>query len=263
MNTVLEVSGLKTYFYTSTGIVKAVDGVTFDIRKGEVFGLVGESGSGKTMTGLSILRLVYPPAGISGSVLFNGEDLMKADGERMRSLRGSRISVVFQEPGTSFNPVLTVGRQVSECAQAHRNIGSKEAREITLHYLEKVKIKEPGRIYRSYPHQLSGGTKQRAGIAAALINSPELVILDEPTTALDVTIQAAILDLLEEIIRQERLSILFISHDFGVVRRMCPRAAVMRRGRIVESGRTDELLRNPKEEYTMSLLESERALSCL
>lgn len=259
---ILEVKNLKTYFYTSQDIIKAVDGVSFNIEKGKVFGIVGESGSGKTLTALSILKLVSPPGRIAdGQVIFDGMDLLKADEGLLRSVRGSKISFVFQEPASSFNPVFTIGEQIMEAIRAHQNIDKKAAKEKALEYLKKARINDTGRIFHDYPHQLSGGTKQRAMIAMALINSPELIILDEPTTALDVTIQAQILDMLDEIIHKENLSILFISHDFGVIARMCDSVAVMNKGKIVESGDVNNILNNPKEPYTISLLESVKALS--
>lgn len=262
MNNILQVSDLKTYFYTSQGIVKAVDGVTFNIEKGKVFGIVGESGSGKTLTALSILRLVsFPGKIISGQAIFNGVDLLNLNEEILRNIRGSKISFVFQEPASSFNPVFTIGEQIVEAALVHQDIGRLAAIDRTLEYLKKTRINDPERIFHDYPHQLSGGTKQRAMIAMALINSPQLIILDEPTTALDVTIQAEILDMLDEIIHREDLSILFISHDFGVIARMCDTVAVMHKGTIVESGDIRGLLNNPKEPYTISLLESVKALS--
>jgi ABC-type dipeptide/oligopeptide/nickel transport system ATPase component len=269
-NTILQVSNLKTYFYTSRGVIKAVDDVSFSVEKGKVFGVVGESGSGKTLTALSILKLVSSPGRIlDGQVIFspsagrgiNGIDLLKADEDLLRSVRGSKISFVFQEPASSFNPVFTIGEQIVEAILAHEKIGRVTAEERALEYLKKARINDPERIFYSYPHQLSGGTKQRAMISMALINSPELIILDEPTTALDVTIQAQILDMLDEIIHKENLSILFISHDFGVVARMCDSVAVMNKGKIVESGDVNNILNNPKESYTISLLESVKALS--
>lgn len=258
---ILEVHDLKTYFFTSSGVFKAVDGVSFNIEKGKVFGIVGESGSGKTLTALSILRLVsFPGRIVSGQVIFNGIDLARVDEVLLRGIRGSKISFVFQEPSASFNPVFTIGEQITEAVLAHQSISRKEAQSRSLEYLEKARIKDPGRIFCDYPHQLSGGTKQRAMIAMALVNSPELIILDEPTTALDVTIQAQVLDMLDDIIHKEKLSILFISHDFGVVSRMCDSVAVMNKGKIVESGPVKEVLCNPKDEYTASLLESVKAL---
>lgn len=259
---ILQIVNLKTYFDTPCGVVRAVDGVNFDIEKGKVFGIAGESGSGKTLTALSILKLVYPPGRIvEGKVLLNGIDLIGLSEKEMREIRGWKVSMVFQEPSTSFNPVLTIGEQIVEAIITHRDLDRSKAREMALEGISRVHIKDPIRIFNDYPHQLSGGTKQRAMIAMALINSPELIILDEPTTALDVTIQAQIFELLEEIIHREKLSMLFISHDLALIARMCGRVAVMRDGRIVEAGQTKEILNSPKEPYTISLLESVRALS--
>jgi ABC-type dipeptide/oligopeptide/nickel transport system ATPase component len=259
---ILQVRNLKTYFYLTDRIVRAVDDVSFDIEKGEVFGIVGESGSGKTLTALSILKLVSWPGDIAGgSVIFNGQDLLKLPDKDLRGIRGSRISIVFQGLSSSLNPVFTIGEQIVETIVNHQGVGGDKAKDLALEYLKRAHIYESERIFHNYPHQLSGGTKQRAMIAMALVNSPELVILDEPTTALDVTVQAQVLDLLKEIIEKEKLSILFISHDFGIVSKMCDRLAVMRRGRIIESGVTKEVLNNPREAYTASLLESVKALS--
>ena len=259
---ILQVKNLKVYFNAPGGIVKAVDDVSFDIEEGKVFGIVGESGSGKTLTALSILKLISWPGNIAGgSIIFNGKDLLNIDEKDLRGVRGSEISIVFQEPASSFNPVFTIGEQIVETIMKHQSVDPDKAKDIALTYLHRVHINEADRIFYDYPHQLSGGTKQRAMIAMALVNSPKLVILDEPTTALDVSIQAQILDLLKEIILKEKLSVLFISHDFGIVSRMCDRVAVMRKSRIVESGTTKEVLKNPREAYTISLLESVKALS--
>ncbi len=258
---ILEVKNLKTYFYAPDGLIKAVDGVGFNIKEKEVFGLVGESGSGKTLTALSILKLINPPGKIvEGEILFNGIDLLHMYEEDLRGIRGSRISIVFQEPSTAFNPVFTIGYQIMEAIVAHQKLDTRKARELSLEYLNRVHIPEPKKVFYDYPHQLSGGTKQRALIAMALVNLPEIVILDEPTTALDVTIQAQILDLLDEIIEKENVSILFISHDVGIIARMCDRVGVMYKGRLIEMGETAEILNNPKKSYTISLLESVKAL---
>ncbi len=259
---ILKVSDLKVHINSAYGIIKAVDGVSFDIQKGEVFGLVGESGSGKSMTALSILKLLPFQANLlSGRILFGGCDIVLLDGEEMRRLRGSKISLVFQEPSSALNPVITAGYQLGEAISAHSPaLDPVKVRGMVMDQLEMVHIDDPLRVFKSYPHQLSGGIKQRVMIAMALINSPELVILDEPTTALDVTIQAQILDLLDEIIKLRHLSILFISHDFGVISRMCNRVGVMHHGKIVETGIASDIIRSPKEEYTKTLLESVRAL---
>ena len=258
---ILQVKGLKVYFNAPSGVVRAVDGVSFDVERRSVFGLVGESGSGKTLTALSILGLIGPPGKIAGGgIYFDDMDLIKEDEKILRGIRGARIAMVFQEPSRAFNPVFTIGYQITESALTHQELDRKKAESLAIEFLEKVHIPDPKKIYHDYPHQLSGGAKQRAMIAMALVNSPELIILDEPTTALDVTIQAQILDLLKEIIEKERLSILFISHDFGIVSRMCDSIAVMHKGRIVEAGITKDILSRPNEPYTISLLESVKAL---
>jgi len=259
---VLEVKNLKTYFHTPAGVVKAVDDISFDLHKGEVFGLAGESGSGKTLTALSILRLITPPGEIvSGNIVFNGADILHMDDGALRKIRGSRISIVFQEPASAFNPVFTVGYQIAESVMAHQGLSKPEAASEALKFLKRVHISSPERVYHSYPHQLSGGTKQRAMIAMALVNSPEILILDEPTTALDVTIQAQVLDLLKELIDRNKMSVLFISHDFGVIAKMCDRLGVMHKGKIVETSDIDTILNSPKDPYTISLIESVKALS--
>ncbi len=258
----LRVEHLTTHFHTPGGVARAVEDVSFDIERGKVFGLVGESGSGKTLTALSILALVPPPGKIvGGRVLFNGKDLVGMDREPLRRIRGSRISMVFQEPASALDPVFTIGEQIVEAIRAHEGAREAGAKERALEYLRRVHIHDPEKVFYDYPHELSGGMKQRAMIAMALVNSPELVILDEPTTALDVTVQAQILGLLDEVIENEALSILFISHDIGVIARMCDRVAVMYKGSIVESNDADELLCSPKHPYTISLLESAKALS--
>lgn len=258
---VLRVRGLEVSFDTPSGPVKAVDGISFDIRRNEIFGIVGESGSGKTVTALSILRLIGSTGMIKGDEMtFEGTDLLKADEENLRKIRGARISMVFQEPAAALDPVFRAGYQIEEAALAHGKMGASAARDAAMEFLKMVHIKDPAKVYSSYPHQLSGGTKQRVSIAMALVNSPELVIMDEPTTALDVTIQSGILDLVSEIADQRKISILFISHDLGVINRMCKRVAVMRRGKIVESGEKDVVLKDPSNGYTKSLLVSARAL---
>lgn len=259
---ILEVKDLRVHFNASGAAVRAVDGVSFEVKRGEVFGLVGESGSGKTLTALSVLKLIALPGRIvSGSILFNGAEIMDMDQKGLRSIRGSKISMVFQEPSSAFDPVFTIGYQAVEAIMAHQHVSKAEARERALEFLRKVHIADPERVYHDYPHQLSGGTKQRAMIAMALVNSPSLLVLDEPTTALDVTIQAQILKLLEEIIDRDKMSVMFISHDFGVIARMCDRVGVMYKGKIVETGQKDEILNNPKDPYTVSLIESVKALS--
>jgi len=259
---ILQIDNLKTYFYSGEAPVKAVNDISFKIKDNTVFGLVGESGSGKTLTALSILRLVPEPGKImGGQILFNNRDLLTVDEEYLRGIRGSKIAMVFQEPSSAFNPVFTIGYQITEAILAHQNVDERKAKESALEHLKKVHIPEPKKIFYDYPHQLSGGTKQRAMIAMTLVNKPELLILDEPTTALDVTIQSQILDLLKEIIELEKLSILFISHDFGIIARMCDEVGVMYKGKLVEMASTHNILTNPKEEYTISLLESVKALA--
>lgn len=262
---ILQVKDLKVCF----GQAKAVDGVSFTIEKNRSFGLVGESGSGKTMTALSILRLIPEGGAItSGEVIYTPGcnttprgDLLKMDEEDLRSLRGSKISMVFQDPSAALNPVFTVGHQIVEAVLAHRSMARKAAEGLALEFLKKVHIPDPKKVFHDYPHQLSGGTKQRIVIAMALVNSPELIILDEPTTALDVTIQAQILDLLDEVIEKDKMSTLFISHDFGIIARMCDFIGVMCKGRLIEQGRKNNILNEPREKYTISLLESVKALT--
>lgn len=254
---ILEVKDLTISF----GAARVVDGLNFEIRENEVFGIVGESGSGKTLTALSILKLAPRHCALGGTILFRGEDLLRLPEEAIRAVRGTRIAMVFQEPATSFNPVFTVGEQIVEAIFAHEPAtAAQEAKKIALDYLARVHIPSPKKIFDDYPHQLSGGTKQRAMIAMALINHPDLLILDEPTTALDVTVQAKILELIEEVIEAGKVSALFISHDFGVISRMCGRVAVMRRGRIIETGVTEKVLGRPRELYTQELITSVRAL---
>ncbi len=258
----LEVKGLKTVFDSWQGTVRAVDDVSFNIEENTVFGLVGESGSGKTLTALSILRLIDPPGKITGgSVMFGGVDLLKENEVRLGAVRGNRISMVFQEPGSALDPVFTVGYQLREAIRCHRIVSRGCAEDLAIDSMRKVHIKDPGRVYRDYPHQISGGMKQRVMIAMALINSPELLILDEPTTALDVTIQAEILKLLEEIIAARKMSILFISHDIGLIARMCDNVGVMRKGKLIECQESKLILSDPENEYTSALLKSARALS--
>ena len=263
METILSVKNLTVSFPAPGGALNVVDGISFDICKGEVFGLVGESGSGKTITALSILGLIDTPGRITGGeILFNGRDLLRSDEAHMRSLRGQKMAIVFQDPSSALDPVFTVGYQVTEAILAHLKPGKdRRTKDRALEYLRKMHIREPKKIYDSYPHQLSGGTKQRAAMAMALVNSPELLILDEPTTALDVTIQAQVLDTILELKTALETSILFISHDLAVISKMCGKIGVMRRGRIVEIGDKLDILRSPRSDYTVSLLESVKALS--
>ena len=250
----IEVRGLKRHFGNKDRPVRAVDGVSFAIRRGETLGLVGESGSGKSVTAFSILRLLQPPGRITGGrVIFEGRDLLTLSEAEMRDVRGARISLIFQEPMTALNPVMRVGDQIAEALTAHGK-ATAAARSRATELLEAVHISDPARRLRDYPHQLSGGMRQRVMIAIALACQPPLVIADEPTTALDVTIQAEVLDLLRELKAKFGLSLLLITHDFGVIAEMADRVAVMYKGRLVEQGPVRQILRSPVHDYTKSLL---------
>ena len=252
----LAVEGLRTHFSTDHGVVKAVDGVDFTIERGGILGMVGESGSGKSVTGLSILRLLDSRnATIAGGrVLFDGEDLLTRSDKEMRAIRGRRISMVFQNAMTALDPFFRVGDQLVEIIQLHRRVGRREARAKALEALELVRIPEAGRRLGSYPHQLSGGQRQRVMIALALACGPDLLIADEPTTALDATVQKQIIDLLLDVNRELGTAILMVTHDFGVVARMCRTVAVMYAGRIVESGDVTTVLEAPEHPYTLGLM---------
>ncbi len=254
----LEVRDLKTYFFTHDGTVPAVDGVSFHLDYGETLGLVGESGCGKSVTAMSIMRLVATPPGriAGGDILFNGESLLRKSDAHMRSIRGNDIAMIFQEPMTSLNPVYTVGNQITEAIQLHQGVGAREAMEQAIEMLRKVGIPLPERRVREYPHQLSGGMRQRVMIAMALSCHPSLLIADEPTTALDVTIQAQILDLMRKLKAETSSAILLITHDLGVVAEMCDRVAVMYAGKIVEQATVDDLFFDPQHPYTRGLLNS-------
>jgi len=253
----LQVKGLRTSFYTRDGIVRAVDGIDFHVDRGEIMGLVGESGCGKSVTSLSIMRLVGPPGRIEGGeILFDGRDLLKLDGEEMRKLRGDRISMVFQQPQSSLNPVWDVGRQIAEVLELHRSMKRGPARARALELLRMVGIADPERRLNSYPHEMSGGMAQRVMIAMALACEPELLIADEPTTALDVTIQAQILDLMRNLREQTGTAIILITHDLGVVAEMCDRVAVMYAGEIVEQAEVSVLFRRGRHPYTRGLIGS-------
>jgi ABC-type dipeptide/oligopeptide/nickel transport system ATPase component len=249
---VLEVKNLRTYLYTRWGVVRAVDGVSFTLREGETLGLVGESGCGKTMTGLSVLRLLPEPAAriIEGQVLLEGEDLVTKSEAEMRRVRGRRIGMILQDPQTSLNPVFTIGNQLVEALRMRFAGGAAALRRLAEVALQRVKVAAPAQRLRAYPHQMSGGMKQRVVGAIAIAGEPRVVIADEPTTALDVTIQLQYLTLLKDIQTRTRLAMLFITHDFGIVARMCDRVAVMYAGRIVESGPTRALFRAPRHPYT-------------
>ena len=253
----LEVAGLTTVFDTIRGTVPAVDGISFHIRKGETLGLVGESGSGKSVTALSILRLVQAPGRIAGGrIVFNGRDLMTFSERQMQSVRGAEIALIFQEPMTALNPVFTIGDQIAETLLVHKRATRREAAARAIELLKAVRIPDPAARVRDYPHQLSGGMRQRVLIAMALACGPSLVIADEPTTALDVTIQAEILDLLREMKSSLNLSLLLITHDLGVVAGTADRVAVMYAGRIVEMGPVRAIFHNPQHPYTRGLLAS-------
>ena len=251
----LDVEHLTVTFQHPQGPVTAVDDVSFSIAKGETLGLVGESGSGKSVTATAILRLL-PPGGrvTAGTVRFEGSDLLTLPESRMRAVRGAGISLIFQEPMTALNPVMRVGDQIAEALTVHEQAGTREARAKAIELLEAVRIPDPARRVQDYPHQLSGGMRQRVMIAIALACRPPLVIADEPTTALDVTIQAQVLDLLRDLRARFDLSLLLITHDFGVIAEMADRVAVMHRGRLVEQGPVREILRQPQHAYTRGLL---------
>ena len=256
MAPLLSVEGLQTHFETGEGVLRAVDGVSFSIERGEVLGLVGESGCGKSVTSLSIMRLVPPPGRVAaGRILFEGEDLLAKDAEAMRRVRGARIAMVFQEPMTSLNPVFSIGDQIASAILAHSDAGRREAWQRTVEMLDLVQIPSPRQRARDFPHQLSGGLRQRAMIAMALGSGPALLIADEPTTALDVTIQAQILDLLRRLQAERGMAVLLITHDLGVVAELCHRVAVIYGGRIVEMAPVTSLFARPLHPYTRGLLQ--------
>jgi oligopeptide/dipeptide ABC transporter ATP-binding protein len=258
----LEVRNLQTEFHVMDGVVKAVDGVDFSIRKGQTLGLVGESGCGKSVTALSILQLIDMPPGriAGGEIIFNGRDLLKLSQEEIHAIRGADIAMIFQEPMTSLNPVFTVGDQISEAIVLHQHVGKKKAWELAIESLRAVGISVPERRVNQYPHELSGGMRQRVMIAMALSCHPMLIIADEPTTALDVTIQAQILELIKELQAETGTALLLITHDLAVVAETVENVAVMYAGRIVESGPVEEVLLSPKHPYTQGLLNSIPAL---
>ena len=255
---ILDVRNLQTHFFTDEGVVRSVDDVSFRLRKGESMGLVGESGCGKSVTSLSIMRLVAEPPGktVGGEILFNGRDLLGLSESEMRKIRGNDISMIFQEPMTSLNPVFTVGDQIAEAIQLHQRKSRSEAMRDAVEMLRKVHIPAPEQRVHEYPHQLSGGMRQRVMIAMALSCDPLLLIADEPTTALDVTVQAQILDLLRTMKDQYGLSLLLITHDLGVVAEVADRVAVMYSGKIVEVGTVDQIYSDPRHPYTQGLLRS-------
>jgi oligopeptide transport system ATP-binding protein len=255
---VLEVRSLKTQFKTQDGVVKAVDDVSFYVMPGETLGVVGESGCGKSMTGLSIMRLIPSPPGkiVSGEIYFNGDDILRMTDEQVRSIRGNDIAMIFQDPMTSLNPVLTINRQISEALQLHMGMNKSQARERTIELLKMVGIPNAEERVDQYPHQFSGGMRQRVMIAMALSCNPKLLIADEPTTALDVTIQAQILDLMRTLQMERDTGVILVTHSMGVVAGMADRIQVMYAGHIVETASTEEIFANPRHPYTVGLLKS-------
>ena len=258
MATLLEVKDLKTYFFTDDGVVRAVNGVSWHLDEGETLALVGESGCGKSVTAMSILRLIPNPPGriVDGSIMFEGRDLLKATDSEMRSIRGNRIGMIFQEPMTSLNPVLTIGAQIRESIELHLGLGEQEANARAVELLELVGIPEAPQRLKDYPHQFSGGMRQRVMIAMALSCNPKLLIADEPTTALDVTIQAQILEIMARLASELGTAVLVITHNLGVVARYADRVNVMYAGEIVESGTAVDIFKHPRHPYTIGLMAS-------
>jgi oligopeptide/dipeptide ABC transporter ATP-binding protein len=257
LNNVLEVKHLKTHFFTEAGVIRAVDDVSFNLEKGKTLGLVGESGCGKSVTAMSITRLVSPPGRIvGGEILLDGRNLVSLSDQEMRQIRGSKVSMIFQEPMTALNPVLEVGFQIAEAVLAHEKVSKREAWSRAVEAMKAVAIPDPEKRAKDYPHQLSGGMRQRIMIAMGLVCHPALVIADEPTTALDVTIQAQILELLDSLREQYHLSLILISHDLGVIAEVAETVAVMYAGKIVEIGPAMDVFHNAKHPYTQGLLKS-------
>ncbi len=254
----LEVKGLKTYFFTDEGVVRAVDGIDFYINKGETLGIVGESGCGKSVTALSIMRLIAQPPGriVEGTIHYNGRNLIDLSPSEMRKIRGKEISMIFQEPMTSLNPVFTVGEQIAEAIRLHERLGRRDAMDKTVEMLKLVHIPNAERRVKEYPHQLSGGMRQRVMIAMALSCNPKLLIADEPTTALDVTIQAQILELLNELKSKLNMAVMLITHDMGVIAETAQRVVVMYAAQVVEEAAVGELFKEPLHPYTQGLLRS-------
>jgi oligopeptide/dipeptide ABC transporter ATP-binding protein len=255
---ILEVRELQTYFNTDDGIVKAVDGVSFDLRRGETLGIVGESGCGKSVTNLSIMKLIPSPPGkiIGGEVFFHGTDIMKMPDDEIRSLRGGKISMIFQDPMTSLNPFLKISTQMVETIRLHQGLDANESRNKAIEMLKLVGIPNPGKRIKDYPHQFSGGMRQRVMIAMALSCNADILIADEPTSALDVTIQAQILEIIKQLSEQLGTAVIMITHDLGVVAGMCDNICVMYAGKVVEKANVDDLFANPKHPYTKSLINS-------
>lgn len=258
MSKLLEVKNLKTYFYTDDGIAKAVDNVSFDLDKGETLGLVGESGCGKSVSALSIMRLIPDPPGkiVGGEILFKGEDIVKKTEREMQDMRGNDVAMIFQEPMTSLNPVFTCGYQIDEAVILHQKVSKEEAKKRSIEMLRLVGIPGPEQRYNDYPHQLSGGLRQRVMIAMALSCNPEILIADEPTTALDVTVQAQILELIRKLQDELGMGVIMITHDLGVIAEITKRVAVMYASKVVEYSVSDEIFYNPKHPYTLGLLSS-------
>src|SRR5688572_22127953 len=255
----LEVTNLRTYFKTDAGIARSVDGVSFSIEKGEVLGIVGESGCGKSVTSLSLMRLIPQPPGEimpGSSIKLRGEELVGASEKRMRQIRGNDMAMIFQEPMTSLNPVFPIGEQIAEALRLHKKLNKKDARDGAIEALRLVGIPDPEQRVDHFPHQLSGGQRQRVMIAIALSCEPDLLIADEPTTALDVTIQAQILDLLAELRERLGMAIMLITHDLGVVAEVCDRVVVMYAGEVVEEGPVEEIFQNPRHPYTQGLMQA-------
>jgi peptide/nickel transport system ATP-binding protein len=252
----LNVKNLSTYYYPEGKEIRAVDSVGFRLAAGEILGILGESGSGKSTLAHSILRLISSPGKIvSGEIIFNGHDLLKLSEEEMIKIRGAKISMVFQDPFTSLNPVYTVGDQIAEVIRLHQGLNRKDAWDKAIQMLQTVHIKDPSSRIKNYPHQFSGGMRQRVMIAMALACQPELLIADEPTTALDVTIQAEILKLIKEIQEKYNLSVIYITHNFGIIKALCQRVLVLYKGKIVEEGRVDKVLASPVNAYTKRLID--------
>ena len=258
MGTLLEVKNLKTHFFTDDGVVKAVDGITYDLDEGETIGLVGESGCGKSVSALSLLRLIPTPPGriVDGEVWFEGENLLKVDEDEIRHIRGNRIAMIFQEPMTSLNPVLTIGRQLTEALELHMHMDRRAATARAIELLEMVGIPSAASRIKDYPHQFSGGMRQRVMIAMGLSCNPRLLLADEPTTALDVTIQAQILEIMAKLSSEFGTAVIIITHNLGVIARYARRVNVMYAGKIVESSTSREVYGNPKHPYTLGLLKS-------
>ena len=257
-NAVLDVKGLKTSFFTDEGEIPAVDGIDFHVKEGEILGIVGESGCGKSVTSLSVMGLLPSPPGkiVDGEILYNGEDLTGASEKRMRQIRGNDIAMIFQEPMTSLNPVFKIGNQLIEAIRIHRSMSKKEAAARAVELLTLVGLPRAEELLQDYPHQLSGGMRQRVMIAMAMSCDPKVLIADEPTTALDVTIQAQILDLMLKLNKETGTAIIMITHDLGVVAQMCQRLIVMYAGRVVEEGTVKEIFGTPKHPYTQGLIQS-------